>query len=148
MTTGSRLIVALGGALLVAAVAVPRGRAQQPTAVEATRAGGATPPPVSVVDATIVELRAALDERRITSREIVTQYLTRMALYEDQLHAALAVNRLALEEADELDSERRAGRIRGPLHGIPVAVKDNIHTTNMPTTGGASLRRTATGTCA
>ncbi|HUR19694.1 MAG TPA: amidase family protein, partial [Vicinamibacterales bacterium] len=43
----------------------------------------------------------------------------------------------ALEEAAALDAERAAKRIRGPLHGIPVALKDNIHTTNMPTTGGA-----------
>src|SRR5207253_4887294 len=47
------------------------------------------------------------------------------------------VNPNALQEADERDRERAAGKIRGPLHGIPVALKDNIHTTNMPTTGGA-----------
>ena len=44
---------------------------------------------------------------------------------------------MPLEEADALDRERAAGHIRGPLHGIPVALKDNIHTTDMPTTGGA-----------
>jgi amidase len=58
-------------------------------------------------------------------------------VYEHKLHAAIAINPRALEEAAELDRERAAGRIRGPLHGIPVALKDNIHTTNMPTTGGA-----------
>jgi len=91
----------------------------------------------TVVETTIAEMRTALDEGRVTSREIVVQYLARIATYEDKLHAALAVNPDALAEADALDRERAAGRIRGPLHGIPLALKDNIQTTTMPTTGGA-----------
>jgi amidase len=89
------------------------------------------------VEASILEMRAALEQRRTTSREIVEQSLMRIALYEDRLNAIVTVNPNALKEADERDRERAAGKLRGPLHGIPVALKDNIHTTDMPTTGGA-----------
>jgi amidase len=94
-------------------------------------------PAFNVVEATIPEMRAAMEQGRVTSRQLVTQYLTRIATYEDKLHAAITVNPHALDEADACDRERAAGHVRGPLHGIPIALKDNIHTTHMPTTGGA-----------
>jgi amidase len=101
-----------------------------------------TPPPaagrpVTIVETSMQDLQKAMTEGRITSRQIVEQYLQRIALYEDRLNAIIAVNPKALDEADALDRERAAGRVRGPLHGIPVALKDNIHTTHLPTTGGA-----------
>jgi amidase len=91
----------------------------------------------SVVEAGISDMQRAMREGRVTSRELVLQYLARIGMYEPTLHAALAVSRAALVEADERDRERAMGKVRGPLHGIPVALKDNIQTTNMPTTGGA-----------
>jgi len=93
--------------------------------------------PFSVVEATIPEMQAAMREKRVTSRELVQQSLARIATYDAKLNAVITVNPGALEEADALDRERAAGKVRGPLHGIPIALKDNIHTTNMPTTGGA-----------
>src|SRR5258708_31605719 len=94
-------------------------------------------PPFSVVEATIPEMQAALKSGRVTSHELVQQSLIRIATYEDKINAAITINPNALKEADERDHERACGKVRGPLHGIPVAIKDNIHTTNMPTTGGA-----------
>jgi amidase len=122
-------------ASILAAVMLPGSVSAQPK--RETRDGRAAQPPFSVVEASISDMRTALEQGRVTSRELVTQYLTRIAMYEDKLHAALTVNHNALQEADALDRERAQGRVRGPLHGIPIALKDNVLTTNMPTTGGA-----------
>ena len=94
-------------------------------------------PPFNVVEATIPEMQQALKDGRVTSRQLVEQSLIRIGMYEDKLNAAITVNPDALKEADQLDRERAQGKVRGPLHGIPIALKDNIQTTNMPTTGGA-----------
>ena len=93
--------------------------------------------PFDVVEATIPEMQRAMEEGRITSRELVEAHLIRIAMYEERVNAVMAINENALAEADRLDQERAEGRVRGPLHGIPVALKDNVHTTDMPTTGGA-----------
>jgi amidase len=125
-----RLIPATALILSIATLGI---RAQTKKSV----AGSTAHKPFTVVEATIPEMQAALKAGRVTSREIVRQYLERIGMYEEVLHAAITVNPKALELAAERDRERAAGKIRGPLHGIPIALKDNVHTTFMRTTGGA-----------
>ena len=95
---------------------------------------------LQLVEATIPELRRAMETRRLTAEQIVRLYLARIEAYDKKgpaVNAFLHVNARAVEEARRLDAERRSGRVRGPLHGIPVLLKDNIDTADMPTTAGS-----------
>src|SRR5215472_5929377 len=80
----------------------------------------------SVVEAGIDDMQRAMREGRVTSRELVRQSLERIGTYDAVLHAVLAVNPNALADAARLDRERASGHVRGPLHGIPIALKDNL----------------------
>jgi amidase len=92
--------------------------------------------------ATVAELNAAFDAGTLTSEKLVRLCLARIRAYDHRgpsLNAVLAVNPKALEIARALDTERKTKGPRSPLHGIPVVLKDNYNTTDMPTTGGSVL---------
>ena len=89
---------------------------------------------------TIPQLQQALEEGRLTSRQLVERYLARIAAFDfagPQLNGIRELNPDALALADQLDAERAAGQVRGPMHGIPVLLKDNIGTVDVPTTAGS-----------
>jgi amidase len=131
MITPMKPMMLAAAALAVAALTTTAAQTKKTTTAAATKRS------FTVVEATIPEMRTAMEQGRVTATELVQQYLIRIATYEDRLHAAVTVNPRALEEAGARDRERAQGRVRGPLHGIPVALKDNVHTTDMRTTGGA-----------
>jgi amidase len=94
-------------------------------------------PSFDIVEASITDLQLALESGRVTSRELVRLYVDRINRYDARINAVAYLSPTALDEAEALDRERAAGLVRGPLHGIPIAVKDILNTRNMPTTGGA-----------
>ncbi|KAH8743914.1 amidase [Hyaloscypha sp. PMI_1271] len=92
----------------------------------------------SLIDATIDTLTAGLASKKFTSVDLVKAYLSRIAEVNETLHAVTEVNPDALIDAAKLDVERSAGSIRGPLHGIPLLIKNNIATNDrMNTTAGS-----------
>ena len=105
-------------------------------------AGSADAQSLSLAEATIADLGAAFDAGSLTSERLVTLYLARIEAYDDDgpgLNAFLTLNPHALETARALDRERRETGPRSLLHGIPVVLKDNVDTHDMPTTAGSLL---------
>src|SRR5688572_19193479 len=102
-----------------------------------------------VMEKSFPDLQQALQSGAVTSRQLTAIFLARIRAYDQagpRLNAMIAVNSRALEAADALDRERAAGRVRGPLHGIPILLKDNFETADMPTTAGSlALARLDTG---
>jgi amidase len=100
----------------------------------------AAPTPMDA--ATIADINAAFKSGALTSEQLVTLCLARIDTYDKQgprINAVIKVNPQALSLARELDAERRAKGPRSPLHGIPVVLKDNFDTVDLPTTGGSIL---------
>lgn len=95
---------------------------------------------LDVLEASIPELQDALASGIITSVDLVDQYLARIAAYDQQgpaLNSIVRVNPRAREQAAELDAERQRQGPGSQLHGIPILVKDNYNTSDMPTTGSS-----------
>src|SRR3989442_949669 len=92
--------------------------------------------------ATIADINAAFDAGTLTAETLVQMCLARIAAFDRKgpaLHAVITLNPKALEVARALDVERKAKGRRSPLHGIPVVLKDNYDTFDLPTTGGSGL---------
>ena len=121
-------MIRAGTAAIVLATFVGHAAAQSPTVNRA------------VVEGTITDLQQAMSSGRLTSVDLVRAHRARIAAYDQQgptLNAMIRLNPNAERDAAAFDRERRAGRVRGPLHGIPVVIKDNYDTFDMPTSGSS-----------
>ena len=130
------LVSAIGGSAVRAQTTRPRGAAVNDGTVAANAER------FDLTSATIADLNSAFAKGTLTSEKLTEFYLARIAAYDKQgpaINAILFLNPNALAEARALDAERKAGKVRGPLHGIPIVLKDNYNTFDMPTTAGSQL---------
>jgi amidase len=122
-------------AIIVAAVAASAAAQRRPSHDNVP-----AKPLYDVMEKGVTDLQDAMTRGDVTSKELVAAYLARIAAYDrggPALNAMITLNPAALEQADALDRERAQKGPRGPLHGIPIVVKDNFETADMPTTGGS-----------
>ena len=120
-------------------------------AVAAVLLGATLTPPVAATEAASIgtaparrgdhpDVQKALQTKLVTSGQLVEMYHARMAAYEDSgphINAYIHVNANADVDAVLVDARRHPGAVNGPLHGIPILLKDNIDTADMPTTAGS-----------
>ncbi len=133
-TLSRRALLQLGVATGVAAVGV-RATASA-AAAKGLPADAGQPFPLE--EATLDDLQRQMAAGEESARSLTDRYLARIQALDPTLHAVLETNAEARAQADALDAERRAGSLRGPLHGVPVLLKDNIATAGgMHTTAGS-----------
>ena len=102
--------------------------------------GQAQPPPFEVQEATIAQIHAAMQAKRLTCRSLVDQYLQRIATYDKNgpaINAIIITNPEATRQADELDRRFAQGGLTGPLHCVPMIVKDNFETIGLQSANGS-----------
>ncbi len=98
----------------------------------------------TIFETTIEKVHKAMLAGEITCKELVSYYIKRIEAYDQKgisLNAVICMNENALKEAEELDKKLQEGGLTGPLHGIPVMLKDNVDTFDMPTTAGSESLR-------
>src|SRR4029453_6105499 len=121
------VVAIVAGALFF--VAVPTWRAQAP---------------FQVMETTIADVHSAYQSGQLTARQLVQMYLQRIQAYDQQgpkINAVITLNPKALEEADKLDAAFKASGFVGPLHGIPLVLKDQVDMAGLPTTMGSIVRK-------
>jgi amidase len=132
---GLLISVLIGGVVWAQATAPINGAVKN-------RASAANTAQLDLKSATIADLNAAFKRGTLTAEKLTDLYLARIAAYDKQgpsINAVISLNPNALTEAKILDAERKAGKIRGPLHGIPIVLKDLYNTFDLPTTAGSQL---------
>ena len=126
-------IIVIGVLALAAACARPSDSTPTPSPSSAA-------PALDVAELSATEARDQMAAGTLTSRALTQAYLERIAKLDDagpRLDAVIEINPAALSDADALDGERKAGKVRGPLHGIPVLLKDNIDVAGMVNSAGS-----------
>src|SRR6266446_1813299 len=140
-----RIIRVLGCGLLISVLIGGVVWAQATAPINGTvkdRAGAANTAQLDLKSATIADLNAAFKKGTLTAEKLTDFYLARIAAYDKQgpaINAVISLNPNALAEAKVLDAERKAGKVRGPLHGVPIVLKDLYNTFDLPTTAGSQF---------
>ncbi|MFF1479769.1 amidase [Streptomyces sp. NPDC058301] len=131
---GALITALVAGSLLAAA---PGSNAQDVVAAKTPSPGAMSLEGIDLDTVTIPELQARRDTGTLTSLALTRVYLRRIATIDPEINAVLHVDPSAQRQAAASDARHRSGRLRGPLDGIPVLLKDNIGTRDMPTTAGS-----------
>ena len=100
--------------------------------------------PFNMMETTIEEIHAAYKSGQLTSRQLVQMYLDRIEAYDQKgpaINSIITLNKKALEEADKLDAAFKQSGFVGPLHGIPIIIKDQVDAAGFPTTLGSVLMK-------